>query len=293
MAHDQAEHLRKKLKQRYEKKNAYSIAVMSGKGGVGKSNFSLNFALALKQQNQSVLLFDLDIGMGNIDILVGGGSKYTIVDFFERNIPLYEIISIGPEGLAYISGGTGLSSLFHLDEQKFKFFIDELEKVFSEYDFVIFDMGAGITEDSLKFILSVDEIFVIVTPEPTAITDAYAAIKYICINNETIPFSIIVNRTTGAKITNLTFSRLSNTIRQFLKRNARLLGEIPDDAMITNAVLEQVPFLLYQPKSPGSKAIVKLANHFLRDRLKIKLTATPSSTQAFVNKFKNIFMKGR
>lgn len=293
MIHDQAKHLREQLKQRYVKKHAYSIAVMSGKGGVGKSNFSLNFALALKRQNQNVLLFDLDIGMGNIDILVGGGSKYTIVDFFERNIPFYEIISIGPEGLPYISGGTGLASIFQLDEQKFQFFVDELAKVFSEYDFVIFDMGAGITEDSLKFILSVDEIFVIATPEPTAITDAYAAIKYICMNNETIPFSIIVNRTTSTKVTNLTFNRLSNTIRQFLKRDVPLLGYIPDDAMITNAVLEQIPFLLYEPKSAGSKAMIKLANHFLKERLKIELIARSSNRQIFINKFKNIFTKGR
>ncbi|XQY93529.1 MinD/ParA family protein [Metabacillus sp. HB246100] len=288
MAKDQAERLRERLNKL--KNEAKTIAVMSGKGGVGKSNFSLNFSLALQKQNKRVLLFDLDIGMGNIDILIGESSKYSIVDFFKNDIALLDIITSGASGLDYISGGTGLGQIFKLEEERFQEFLQELSLVFKVYDYIIFDMGAGISEDSLRFILSVEEIIVITTPEPTSITDAYAAIKHICYNDERIPFSIIVNRAFNTEVGEQTFNRLSQTIKQFLKRDSKLLGVIPDDSVIMKAVIEQQPFLNFQPNSRASKALTTIAKDFLTEMP--NRTEQVESTQ-FISKLKSFFMKGR
>jgi flagellar biosynthesis protein FlhG len=287
MENDQAKSLRERLKTL--RTQAKSIAVISGKGGVGKSNFSLNFSLALQNAQKRVLLFDLDIGMGNIDILIGESSRLTIVDFLNKNVSLTDIISTGPNNLDYISGGTGLGTIFKLSEEKFQRFIHELELLFHSYDFVIFDMGAGISEDSLRFILCVDEIIVITTPEPTSMTDAYAAIKHICVNHETMPFSIVVNRTFNRKIGDSTFNRLAQTMKQFLKREVTLLGDIPDDSSIMKAVIDQKPFLMYQPNSHASKAIIKIATDFINKQSSIDI----KEFKPFISKLKHFFMKGR
>jgi flagellar biosynthesis protein FlhG len=288
MVNDQAERLRERLKG--WRTQARSIAVMSGKGGVGKSNFSLNFSIALQKVNKRVLLFDLDIGMGNIDILIGESSRLSIVDFFEKQRTLNDIISKGPYGLDFISGGTSLRTIFKLNEEKFQRFINEIELLFKVYDFVIFDMGAGISEDSLRFLLSVDEIIVITTPEPTSLTDAYAVMKNICVNHETMPFSIVVNRALNRKIGDSTYNRLSQTMTQFLKREVMFLGIIPDDSTIMNAVIDQKPFLMYKPNCQASKAIINISNEFLQRQSSDEIVEQPVP---FISKLKDFFLKGR
>ncbi|UHA59275.1 MinD/ParA family protein [Metabacillus litoralis] len=288
MVNDQAERLRQRLNSL--KTQAKSIAVMSGKGGVGKSNFSLNFSLALQKENKRVLLFDLDIGMGNIDILIGESSKYSIVDFFQKDLSLSDIISTGPDGLEYISGGSGLGTIFKLDETKFQRFLQQLDLLFKVYDYIIFDMGAGISEDSLRFLLSVDEIIVITTPEPTSMTDAYSAIKHVCLNHPTIPFSIVVNRAFNKKVGDSTYSRFAQTITQFLSRQVSLLGIIPDDSTIMKAVIDQKPVLLYQPNCQASKALITISKDFIRTK---STDVEVVDSTPFISKLKNFFMKGR
>src|SRR5690625_5265006 len=168
--HDQAERLRHKLSP--NKKQAKTIAFASGKGGVGKSNTALNFAIELQDRNFSVLLVDLDIGMGNIDILLGSSSKYTIINFFTEFIPIHGIIESGPKGLSYIAGGANLNDMMHLDDDKLDYFFKQYNMLANTYDYIIFDLGAGITDAILSFILAADECFIITTPEPTAITYA-------------------------------------------------------------------------------------------------------------------------
>ena len=196
---DQAEILRRKVEGYRNESTAKTLAVISGKGGVGKSNFSLNFAISLAQTGKKILLFDMDIGMGNIDILLGQHSQYSIIDFFEHDRSLAEIMTIGPEQVAFITGGTGLTNLFTLDEMKFSRFMEEFNEFLKQYDYIIFDMGAGITEDSVKFLLCVDELIVIATPEPTAVMDAYSIMKYLhSINNE-LPYFLVCNRVISQK----------------------------------------------------------------------------------------------
>lgn len=257
---DQAERLRARLKeedsQSYQSK---TIAVVSGKGGVGKSNFSLNFSISLCQTGHRVLLFDLDIGMGNVEILMGRSAQYSIADFLEEDIPLKNIISQGPFGLDYIGGGTGLSHILILDDMQISRFTAELSRLIQNYDYIILDMGAGITEESAKFILSVQEIAVITTPEPTSITDAYSVMKHIHRLDDKIPFHLVINRAEGEREGQETYKRIAAAADRFLGRDTDLLGIIPDDCSIQRAVKRQIPFIIFQGNSAASRAIRTMA----------------------------------
>ncbi|MEH7344865.1 MinD/ParA family protein [Bacillus sp. JJ1532] len=262
---DQAEELRLRLRANKLRKNPRTLAVVSGKGGVGKSNFSLNFAISLTKKGFAVLLFDMDLGMGNLDILMGTSSEYSIVDYFEGRVSLKQAIMHGPEGLKYIAGGSGLSHIVHLDENRVEHFTQELTVLFGEYDYVIFDMGAGITNESIKFILSAQEIVCITTSEPTAITDAYSMLKHIHLVDSSIPYYIVINRVESEKEGQITYNRISKVLQNFLGRESFYLGMLPDDRAIQQAVRRQTPFILNNEKSPASKSIIEIAERY-KDR---------------------------
>ncbi len=283
---DQAKNLRKMLDMASNtEKETKVIAVVSGKGGVGKSNFCLNFAIELKKIDKEVLLFDLDIGMANVDILMGASAKHTIVDMIERELSIWDIIEKGPENLSFIAGGTGLSSMFQLNPRKLSRFLQQLELVNGKYDYIIFDMGAGVSKDSLHYILSANEVFVVTTPEPTSVTDAYAMIKYIQLKDQEIPISILVNRVDSIPEGKKTFENLKLVTNQFLQKEIRLLGIIPDDPTVLKAVKAQIPFVLHSSESKPSKAIQEIVLTYTGE--KQDDVTPPFST--FINKFKKYF----
>ena len=269
---DQARLLREQIERhrksgRLDQRNreAKSLAIISGKGGVGKSNFSLNFSLTLQKKGNKVLLFDLDIGMANIDILMGTSQMYSIVHLFEEGRTLDQIVQRGPENLSYIAGGSGLTEIFKMDAHKRSYFLSQLAEASSHYDYIIFDMGAGITDDSLQLLLSVDEIFLLTTCEPTSLTDAYSALKYINIHDGSIPFKLLLNKAPDYRIAARTADRLQEVAKQFLMKNLQYLGAIPDDRHVLLAVMEQTPFVLKYPKCPASRAVSQIASFYMED----------------------------
>ncbi|MGE7601774.1 MinD/ParA family protein [Peribacillus sp. NPDC097675] len=242
---------------------AKTLAILSGKGGVGKSNFSLNFAISLSKLGKRVLLFDMDIGMGNIDILTGQHSPYSIVDFFENGLSLQDIMTPGPERISIITGGTGLTNLFSLDEDKFARFNEEFGSLIENYDYILFDMGAGITQDSVKFLLCVDELIIITTPEPTSIMDAYSTMKYIRSVNNRIPFFLVCNRVFTKKEGKETIDRIRNALRKFLGTELVALGYLPDDRSVSKAVSRQIPFILSYPEGDVSKSLSEITSRYV------------------------------
>ncbi|HWJ80395.1 MAG TPA: MinD/ParA family protein [Niallia sp.] len=265
---DQAAILREKIQQLNKSKSkerikgeSKTLAIISGKGGVGKSNFSLNFALTLQKNGSKVLIFDMDIGMGNIDILLGRRSNYTIVDFFRDEVNFKDIIMQGPEGLEYIAGGSGLTDFVDMESKLAEFF-SHFQACIHEYDYIIFDMGAGISTDSLKFILSVDEVIVITTPEPTSITDAYAAIKFVHLRKSDVPFYLVVNRTYSDRDGLETFNKIQQVLNKFLNKDIIQLGHIPDDPNVAQAVRRQIPFVFFNEKSEAAKSLKKIADRY-------------------------------
>ncbi|KGP74006.1 MinD/ParA family protein [Pontibacillus yanchengensis] len=284
---DQAYNLRQKLNSIKNHSEAKTIAIASGKGGVGKSNFALNFALSLTKQNKKVLIFDLDIGMGNIDILLGLSPQYSIVDMFEEHLSIYDVIETGPNSLSYIAAGSGLSKLFHLNESKSEYFFSQLQEIIEWYDYIFFDMGAGVTDESLNFILAANECIVVTTPEPTSLTDAYAMIKHISNKQTTLPIYLLVNRAHSQKAGEQTMERLQDVVKQFLNKSIQPLGILPDDRTVTKAVSRQIPFVTYDEHSKVSRMIHNIVDQYVQNTISIeKQTKFP-----FVSKLKRFMLE--
>ncbi|RAK23388.1 flagellar biosynthesis protein FlhG [Anoxybacillus vitaminiphilus] len=285
---DQAESLRMLLNRVDKETETKVIAVISGKGGVGKSNFSLNFSLMLLRRGFNVLLFDMDIGMGNIDILLGQSSHVTIIDMFNKGLSIRELIKKGPENLSFIAGGTGLTKIFTMSQERVSYFIDQLQSVSREYDYMIFDMGAGVSEDHLHLLMAVHEVIVITTPEPTAITDAYATMKYIHMLEKNMPFYLIVNRAQTDKEGRETLIRLTKAMKQFLGKEITKLGMLPEDRAVSKAVARQTPFLLLDPATKVSRAMVEITDRYLSKNTDAE---TPTHSFSFFTKLRRFFLE--
>ncbi|PQP80626.1 cobyrinic acid a,c-diamide synthase [Paenibacillus sp. PCH8] len=247
------------------------ITVASGKGGVGKSNFTLNFALALQALGQKVLVFDADIGMANIDVLMGTSSSYNLYHLLYRQKTIREIIQLGASGLPYIAGGSGMKELFSLSDRDLEFFASQVEDIAQEMDYVIFDTGAGLSRENMKFIGAADECLIITTPEPTSITDAYALVKVMHGQENATPFRMIVNRVEDEREAERVADKIAGVARRFLQTDIPLLGYISEDAQVVKAVKRQMPYSLAYPNAKASKDIEKLALQYLA------VPATPES----------------
>ncbi|MFC4023132.1 MinD/ParA family protein [Oceanobacillus longus] len=284
MKFDQAEGLRQKLDYKKTPKQAKTISVISGKGGVGKSNFALNFSLQLISNEKKVLLFDLDVGMGNIDILMGVRPQKTIIDLFESHLQVHDIIETGPNGLSYIAAGSGLSHFFKMEEADKSYFYEQYKELVQKYDYILFDMGAGVTEEALFFILASDECIVITTPEPTSITDAYGMIKHVINNQSSMPIYIVMNRSLGHREGLHALHHFKEVVAKFLHVQISSMGIIPDDKTVTQAVIRQVPYTLFNNKSKAAQAIQEITSNYLKNSNEIN---RPSSS-TFIEKLRRL-----
>lgn len=261
--HDQAERLRNRLST--PKKQAKTLAIVSGKGGVGKSNTAINFSIELQRSGKKVLLFDLDVGMGNIDILLGNDSRYSIVNLFNDFLSIHDIMESGPKGLSYIAGGSSLNELIHLDQNKLNYFYEQYGLLVNDFDFIIFDLGAGATESSMSFVLASDECIVITTPEPTSITDAYSMIKHIILKQNEMPISVIMNRSTNRKEGERALEKFGQVVSRFLQIDINKMGLLPNDKTVSTAVIRQTPYVLFNEHAPVSKAMKQIVANYLRE----------------------------
>ncbi|MFD2044121.1 MinD/ParA family protein [Ornithinibacillus salinisoli] len=282
--HDQAEGLRRKFEMLQQPRQAKTISFVSGKGGVGKSNVALNFSLELCRNGKKVILVDLDIGMGNVEILLGLQANKTIVDMLHDHIPIYDIIETGPCDLAYISGGSGLADVFTMDQEKMAHFFEQYNKLTQLYDYIIFDMGAGATPTSMAFVLAADECIVVTTPEPTSITDAYSMIKHIVTQQSSMPIYVLLNRSTSPKNGLKSLERFKRVIKHFLNFEVKFLGVLPDDQVVTKAVIRQIPYSLYNERAAVSKSLKQLTKSYISDTQE----STHNEPSSFIQKFKRL-----
>lgn len=285
--HDQAETLRMKML-KAQGGLAKSIAIVSGKGGVGKSNFSTNFAYALLMKGKKVIVVDMDIGMGNIHILLGVTPAYSLKDYLLGNRLLDDVINREEDGLTFISGGSGMDSVLDWSEDMFDRLIAAFEQLQNDFDFILFDMGAGATQRSIELIIAVDEVIVISTTEPTSITDAYSMMKFICLQDPDKKFSIVSNRVSKHDDGNEAVTRLQYAMRKFLDKETAILGFLPEDPSVHKAVLAQKPFIVLYPNALISKRMSAIADTFVQ----VNLTEAKQQT-GFLSKLKGIFSKGR
>lgn len=239
------------------------VTVTSGKGGVGKSNFSLNFALALQKLGKRTLVFDADIGMANIDVLMGTSAPYNLYHLLKREKSISDIVHPGPLGIHFIAGGSGFKDLLDLSEAELDYFGDQIGRLHGHYDVILFDTGAGLSKETIKFIVAAQETVVVTTPEPTSITDAYALIKMVRAMNHDVDFKLVVNRAIDGREGKQTADKIGLVARQFLQMELPVLGVVLDDANVTKAVKKQVPFTLAYPGSDAAKNIEDIAKRFL------------------------------
>ncbi len=267
---------------------AKTIAFISGKGGVGKSNIAINFAISLSKKKYNVLMIDLDVGMGNIDILLGVQAKHTIVDVLEKKLSLMNIVETGPENISYIAGGSSFTNLFTLNHQHMHYFLSEFDILVQKYDYILFDMGAGITKESLFFILSSDEAILVTTPEPTSIMDGYSMIKHLTQEAPNMPIHVVMNRSLSFKGGTKALRQFERVVQSFLKRPINKLAIIPDDKSVREAVMKQQPFALCNNSSPATKAIENMTDAYETGK-NIVTYKTPLS---FIHKMKQLW-RGR
>lgn len=288
MVNDQAERLRQYMNNHKNKKsNPKTISIISGKGGVGKSNFAVNFAICLSSQNKKVLIFDLDIGMGNIDILLGLSPKYRLTSLFDNNLQLSDMIEVGPGQISYVASGTGLSYFFNLTNEKLQYFLNQLEIISEQYDYIIFDLGAGMSQEHIAFISASDECIVVTTPEPTAYMDAYSAMKYVVANIPNINMSLLLNNVQSTSEQIDITNKLKGVVRQFLNYDLHIFGVLPNDSIVTEAVKKQTPFYLLNDRAKISKNLMKIT----RDYINSQKEKSNEEQENFISKIKAIFFR--
>lgn len=288
---DQAEKLRKLAEesQKSDVKSSSSskpviITVTSGKGGVGKSNFVVNAAICLQKMKKKVLIFDADMGMGNDDLLMGFLPKYSVYDIMFKDKTIEDVIIKGPFGIQLLPGGTGIPKFGDADDEKRNSFIKKLSKL-ENLDYIIMDTGAGINKTVLGFINCCDELFLITTPEPTALMDAYSLVKAVDHFKIKDSANVIINKVASKKEGRKTFDKFNAAVCRFLDIKLNYLGCISEDRKIVQAVRKQIPFVINYPVSDASKDV----NFIVNKLIGVKPAENQSGVQELFKKIFNIF----
>lgn len=281
---DQAANLRRLVLETDKKqKKTKTIAITSGKGGVGKTSVAVSLAIALAKNGSSVTLLDADLGLANINVILGIIPKYNLYHVIKGQKKLKDIVIDVPEGIKIIAGASGFHQLANLDPKQRAEFISSVSELDSD-DFMIIDTGAGVSQNVLSFVMASDEIMVVTTPEPTAITDAYGIIKSIAAQSPDKIIKIIVNRVLSVAEGNRVAQRVINIAGQFLNIKVENLGFIYDDIYVPKSVRNQKPFFVSYPKSKASGCIAIIADRISNKSMNV---SKGSGLAAF---FKNLFV---
>ena len=245
-----------------------SIAITSGKGGVGKTNLSVNMAIAYAQMGKKVVLIDGDLGMANVNVLLNVIPQYNLMQVINKQKTLQEIILDTEFGIKFIAGANGFSKIANLTVEE----LEEFAKQFSELsnaDIIIIDTGAGIANNVLQFVAAVDEVYVVTTPEPTAITDAYGIIKIITTEliDREINIKLLVNRVHSADEGKRISDRITTIVGQFLNYKVDYMGFVYDDPVVTASVLRQKPFMVVNPTSKPAQCVKHIVSRIEKNEV--------------------------
>lgn len=266
---DQAQQLRNVMKQQSQTaapKSARVVTVTSGKGGVGKSNVAVNMAVWLRKMGKKVIIFDADLGLANVEVMFGSVPQYNLSDVIYRGKSIREIITQGPMGIGFISGGSGIAGLNHLSKDQIIYLVHNLAELNEMADVIIVDTGAGISDNVLEFVLASPEIILVSTPEPSSLTDSYSMLKALY-RNPTFPkdktkINLVANKVNSTEEGDAVFSKLNSVVSQFLHGSVSFLGMIPQDQEMENAVRGQKIVSLEKPGALSSRAFEILTNNY-------------------------------
>ncbi len=244
-----------------------SISIVSGKGGVGKTNLSLNLGYALSRLHHSALIMDADLGLANMDVLLGISPQKNIQDIITQDIPPEDVVvAINELGLDLLPAASGIAELVELDEDVQSLLLHKLQSLFHDYDYLLLDLGAGISPTVLSFAAMSQERLVILTPEPTSLTDSYALIKILAAEHGVKNFQVIVNMAASQQEARQTFERLYAACEHFLKIKIQFLGLVHHDKTVTESVRKQEPLIKWAPNSRAAQDIMSLAKSLHKQR---------------------------
>jgi len=281
---DQATQLRSLVRQ-HRAQRASVIAITSGKGGVGKSNVAVNLSIKLASAGKSVVLLDADLGLANADVLCNIDLPYNLSHVIARKKELHEVMVTAPGGFKLIGGASGLARMADLTDFDRARIVESLMAVEHSADTIVIDTGAGISPNVLSFTRAADHVLVVTTPEPTAITDAYAVIKVITKDGLDRRISLLVNQVRSAAEGRMVHERVAKVAKNFLGVNVLDAGHLVMDDHVRRAVLQRVPFLLSAPKCAASFCVTQLAMRFEQG-------IAPAADGGFFNRMSKWFKKG-
>jgi flagellar biosynthesis protein FlhG len=262
------------------------IAVSSGKGGVGKTNVTANVAVALARLGQRVCVLDADLGLANLDVLLGLSPRLSLLDVLRGERRLEEVIVDGPAGVRVIPAASGCEELTVLEPADRLRLLDEVDALGDAIDVLLVDVAAGISQNVLHFTAAAADALLVITPEPTALTDAYALMKVLASRYGRREFLVTVNMAAGAVDAEAAFARLARVAERFLSVRVEYLGYVPWDDAVPRAVRQQVPVVLAAPGTPASLALGQLA-----ERLAARAPSAPTGGLQFF--FRRLLAEGR
>ncbi len=261
------------------------MSVSSGKGGVGKSNIVVNLALALDRLGRRVMVMDADLGLANVDLLLGLTPKYNVGHVLAGAKRFSEVLVAGPGNLRILPASSGVQELTKLTDDQKLHFLEMLDEVDLKIDIMLIDTGAGISDTVLYFNLAAQERIIVITPEPTSLTDAYALIKVLYTRHGERHFKIVANGVDDEQAGKLVFSKINKVADHFLDGlSLDFLGSIPRDPSIPKSVLQQKPLLELFPEAAASKAFLRMADQIQRQAPRVN----PGAIQFFWKRLMNV-----
>jgi flagellar biosynthesis protein FlhG len=266
---DQAQQLRNVIKARNQNQiqTARVITVTSGKGGVGKSNVTVNLAIQLRKAGKRVIIFDADFGLANVEVMFGTIPKHNLSDLIYHGKSISNIITAGPMDIGFISGGSGVIGLNNLYTEQIQFLVRSLSELNELADVILIDTGAGVSDQVLKFVMASPEVLLITTPEPSSLTDAYSLLKAMYRNPNFVSgetrIRVISNRVLSREEGTAVYEKLNSVVEQFLHGSLDYLGMVPQDPALERSVRAQRPVSMNAPNSPSARAFETLAGNLL------------------------------
>lgn len=247
------------------------VAVTGGKGGVGKTNLSVNLSVALAEMQRRVVLMDADLGLANVDILLGLQARFTLADVLSGERKIRDILLTGPSGLKVVPASSGVQQMVQLSPQEHAAIIHSFSELNDQLDVLVIDTAAGISDTVVSFVRAAQEVVVVVCDEPSSITDAYALIKVLNTNHDVFRFRVVANMTRTTQEGISLFNKLNGVCDRFLDVSLQYLGPIPFDENVRKAVQKRKALLEFAPRCKASQAIRVVAQ---------KVDALPTSQTA-------------
>lgn len=235
------------------------IAVTGGKGGVGKTNLSVNLSIALAELRRRVVLMDADLGLANVDVLLGLQAKFTLADVLDGSKTLRDVLIQGPGGIKVVPASSGVQQMAGLTTQEHASLIHAFSDIGDQMDVLMVDTAAGISDTVISFVRAAQEVIIVVCDEPSSITDAYALMKVLNVEHDVFRFRVIANMTRSTQEGINLFNKLNGVCDRFLDASLQYLGHIPFDENVRKAVQKRQPLIEYSPRCKAASAIRVIA----------------------------------